>query len=116
MKEKGKTRRYAWILLTVMLLAGLFFDGGGETALPSEEGVSTCVLGQGQRPVSDAHQTYLVTVPSVVEASLSFRISIADLNCAFEGGVRILCKVFSIKLPVPSDCVRRLTFIKVLRI
>ena len=116
MKGIGKTRRYAWILLTVMLLAGLFLDGGGETAPPSEDGLSPCVLGQGQRPVSDAHQTYLVTVPSVVEASLSSRISIAELNCAFEGGIRILCKVFSIKLPVPSDCVRRLTFLRVLRI
>ena len=116
MKGIGKTRKYAWILLTVMLLAGLFYDRGRETALNTEEDISICVLGQGQRPVSDAHQTYLVTVPSVVEASLSSRISIAELNCAFEGGIRILCKVFSIKLPVPSDCVRRLTFLKVLRI
>ncbi|MBQ6310731.1 MAG: hypothetical protein IJK74_04185 [Bacteroidales bacterium] len=112
----GKTRRYAWILLTVMLLAGLFHDRGGEVTLSSEDGISTCVLGQGQRPVSDAHQTYLVTVPSVVEASLSSRISIAELNCAFEGGVRVHCKVFSVKQPVPSNSGQRLNFLKVLRI
>ena len=81
-----------------------------------EDGISNCVLGQGQRPVSDAHQTYLVTVPSVVEASLSSRISIAELNYAFEGGIRVHCKVFSVKQPVPSNSGQRLNFLKVLRI
>lgn len=115
MKGMGKTRNFAWILLTVMLLAGLFCN---RNATPSfdEDGSSVYVLGQAQIPVSDAHQTYLVTVPSVVEASLSSRISIAESNYAFDGGIRVMSKVFSVKLPVPSDCGQRLNYIKVLRI